>query len=75
MPKLAWARLDATGNSILQLFIGMVFIDASAIFVITKTQSPPLGLVSFVEPGWLYGTNKRTGKSGLFPSNHVKKAD
>ncbi|BHF63874.1 Intersectin 1 (SH3 domain protein) [Sparganum proliferum] len=27
------------------------------------------------EPGWLYGKNKRTGKSGLFPTNHVKKAD
>ncbi|KAL7064380.1 hypothetical protein AAHC03_04690 [Spirometra sp. Aus1] len=27
------------------------------------------------EPGWLYGKNKRTGKSGLFPTNHVKKLD
>uniref|UniRef100_A0A0X3PBM2 Ubiquitin-associated and SH3 domain-containing protein B n=1 Tax=Schistocephalus solidus TaxID=70667 RepID=A0A0X3PBM2_SCHSO len=27
------------------------------------------------EPGWLYGKNKRTGKSGMFPTNHVNKAD
>nr|VZI11996.1 unnamed protein product [Spirometra erinaceieuropaei] len=27
------------------------------------------------EPGWLYGKNKRTGKFGLFPTNHVKKLD